>query len=1031
MRVMTAKEVAATLGESLAKGKDGETYRLGILRIEGGKVGGGHALTPYKLVNAGGNKWKVGVYDSNHPDEERVVEIDADADTWSYVASTNPAEPEGQYGGGPGTMNPMYPTPNSVRLGKHPCDFCTGGSKGQSAGFGGALDVTAEDDSAKKAGPGPSGLTSEIAGMKVHPSFSDAGYWRDDAPYRFRADAPKPLTFTAKSKKKGLKGLDDQISITSYRPGGVAAVRGRGLGGNHTMKVPGDGEVRYTSDTVNVGPVELAVRGAKGGFAKVAVEVGNSSPASTGVSIDPASQKATVAVGVGGKSKVRLAIKTLDAIGTVNSVVLLMPEVEKGTLGFDATKARTGESVTVTVTPEGGKPTDVDVPACDPVKCPPLSPVEGDADGDVVPDDQDDCPQVYDPEQADLDKDGIGDACDPDKDGDGVDANVDCDDYDPKKKSCACDAGSWDDDGVPSTACKTCDAGTYCAGGAAQPEACASPTWDDDASAKTACVAWSDCKAGTYVAADGSATKDRDCAACDAGKWSGQSNAATCDAWTSCKAGEYEATPGSASADAVCSACVAGQYCAGGETPPETCADSGKVDDDSDPSTPCVAAVAWSATWSSAAGSSQRAMDVATDAAGNAYVLTSYITSMEVGGNGYTSSLLGGLLISYDSKGALRWVSNFHTNAVGDAFVRRMVIDPVTGDLFVAGDGDGANLQVGPTDVGAQDVNGSMFVARIKAADGSLVWGKTYPTSSSSSATALALDGAGSLVVAGAFQGSLDLGGKTLSGTPANSDGFLAKLATADGTATMLVSVADDPTGLESPRGVAVLSGGDIAVVGMSDSGARVGGQSLPKGVGLDAFYARFTAAGALVHAHSIATPNDETIDDVHAGPNDAYFLSGSYSTTVTIGATTLSNGTPGSFLARIDAAGAVAWASGLEHGSTEKGLRRFAVAANGNVRFAGDMRPDAQGTFGGKSVPAVVKQETTQVLEIDGATGKTLSLLALLAVGSQGFEGYAIGLAPDGKAIIAGTFDTTCSVAGQSLVANGAYGEYLMKLTY
>ena len=45
---------------------------------------------------------------------------------------------------------------------------------------------------------------------------------------------------------------------------------------------------------------------------------------------------------------------------------------------------------------------------------------EPDTDGDGVADAQDNCPSVSNASQADLDSDGIGDACDPDLDGDGV-----------------------------------------------------------------------------------------------------------------------------------------------------------------------------------------------------------------------------------------------------------------------------------------------------------------------------------------------------------------------------------------------------------------------------------------------------------------------------------------------------------------------------------------------------------------------------------------------------------------------------------
>ena len=42
-----------------------------------------------------------------------------------------------------------------------------------------------------------------------------------------------------------------------------------------------------------------------------------------------------------------------------------------------------------------------------------------DADGDGIADDQDNCPTVANADQADQDGDGIGDVCDPDRDGDG------------------------------------------------------------------------------------------------------------------------------------------------------------------------------------------------------------------------------------------------------------------------------------------------------------------------------------------------------------------------------------------------------------------------------------------------------------------------------------------------------------------------------------------------------------------------------------------------------------------------------------
>jgi hypothetical protein len=55
-----------------------------------------------------------------------------------------------------------------------------------------------------------------------------------------------------------------------------------------------------------------------------------------------------------------------------------------------------------------------------------------DSDGDTVADIADNCPSSRNPTQSDLDRDGIGDTCDPDADGDGLRAaDGDCNDLKP------------------------------------------------------------------------------------------------------------------------------------------------------------------------------------------------------------------------------------------------------------------------------------------------------------------------------------------------------------------------------------------------------------------------------------------------------------------------------------------------------------------------------------------------------------------------------------------------------------------------
>lgn len=76
-----------------------------------------------------------------------------------------------------------------------------------------------------------------------------------------------------------------------------------------------------------------------------------------------------------------------------------------------------------------------------------------DADADTIPDAEDNCVDVPNADQGDLDDDGAGDACDDDADDDGSPVTEDCDDLDPERTPGAeerCDGKDNDCDGIAS-----------------------------------------------------------------------------------------------------------------------------------------------------------------------------------------------------------------------------------------------------------------------------------------------------------------------------------------------------------------------------------------------------------------------------------------------------------------------------------------------------------------------------------------------------------------------------------------------------
>lgn len=101
-----------TLEQLNAMSKTGETYTLGVAKRD---RSGGHAVTPYKVVDDGDGKFRIMVYDSNWPGQERAVNVDTNTDTWNYVTSENPSKPTETYEGD-ATSQTLELTPTSKRI---------------------------------------------------------------------------------------------------------------------------------------------------------------------------------------------------------------------------------------------------------------------------------------------------------------------------------------------------------------------------------------------------------------------------------------------------------------------------------------------------------------------------------------------------------------------------------------------------------------------------------------------------------------------------------------------------------------------------------------------------------------------------------------------------------------------------------------------------------------------------------------------------------------------------------------------------
>ena len=115
----TPNQVLAKL-EQVLKPHPSQTYTVTIWKRDGS---GGHAVTPFEVVNKGGGMFQVLIYDNNWPDQTRAISFDTNADTWTYDAASNPDQPESVYEGDADTKT-ISLSPTAPGLGTQPCPFC-------------------------------------------------------------------------------------------------------------------------------------------------------------------------------------------------------------------------------------------------------------------------------------------------------------------------------------------------------------------------------------------------------------------------------------------------------------------------------------------------------------------------------------------------------------------------------------------------------------------------------------------------------------------------------------------------------------------------------------------------------------------------------------------------------------------------------------------------------------------------------------------------------------------------------------------
>ncbi len=257
---MTPTEVIDKLTEAFTSNK--ESYTLGFYKRD---MTGGHATTPYGVLDKGNGITWILHYDNNYPGEERHIEIDRGKNTWTYVTASDPSQAAENYDGNADTKT-LGLSPTSVRIGKLDCPFCGDINPDPAAATKGSRLIETEgdakllitDDTGKRIGHADGKIVNEIAGAEVVPLKSTASRRNTGEPI-YDVPSGHKLTVTLDGSSLSAKESND-VMLTG--PGYTMGVYDVDLapGEKDTIEVsPNWGEISYKTDQDETPVIEIGV----------------------------------------------------------------------------------------------------------------------------------------------------------------------------------------------------------------------------------------------------------------------------------------------------------------------------------------------------------------------------------------------------------------------------------------------------------------------------------------------------------------------------------------------------------------------------------------------------------------------------------------------------------------------------------------------------------------------------------------------------------------------------------------------------
>ncbi|QRK06824.1 hypothetical protein JQX13_43315 [Archangium violaceum] len=338
----------------------------------------------------------------------------------------------------------------------------------------------------------------------------------------------------------------------------------------------------------------------------------------------------------------------------------------------------------------------------------------------------------------------------------------------------------------------------------------------------------------------------------------------------------------------------------------------------------------WSHTFGN--GTRQTVRAFAVEGAGGSVVVGDYLGSVDFGAGALPSAGYydRAFVVRFDASGKAVWSRSFggvNEDDMGMYLPGRAVAFDAAGNLVLAGNFAGT-LDLG---CGPMTGYGDLFVAKLDAA-GRCLTSRSFDGHLFVEEPQVAVDGAGNVVVAGRFNGSVDLGGGTLSSS-GQYDLFVVKF---DGALRHVWSRAFVEGSGQMSVDVAVDGSGNVVLAGAFGEDVNFGGAWLTSSGQRDIFVAKLSGSGQHLWSKRFGDAGDQFATSVSTDGAGNVVLTGGFGGRVGFGGATLASvGPTDIFLAKLTGTGSHLWSQRFGDELGQKGLQ-VATDAAGNIVTTG-----------------------------------------------------------------------------------------------